>query len=123
MFSVHGFGETIQEEHKSKAHLSSAAPTECRNQASTAQHSRKHLFCNTGDISGEAEREFTNEMKQRITFLLNCLYADEFVHDMFLLEFIALLFAAKKTPNYTYKKAAKQPLTKKGQNLKNGFML
>ena len=50
------------------------------------------------DVSSKSEKEFTSEVREKIMFLLNILYADEFVDDAFLLEFMIILFANKKSP-------------------------
>lgn len=47
------------------------------------------------DISSGSAKEFTNEVKEKMCFLLNVLYADEFVEDAFLLEIMIILFATK----------------------------
>ena len=47
------------------------------------------------DITSGSAKEFTNEVKEKMCFLLNVLYADEFVEDAFLLEIMIILFATK----------------------------
>ena len=63
----------------------------------TCFNSREDFIGNLDlDISSTSAKEFTNEVKEKIFFLLNILYADEFVEDAFLLEIMIILFATKK---------------------------
>lgn len=59
-------------------------------------NSREDFISNLDlDISSASSKEFTNEVKEKMYFLLNVLYADEFVEDAFLLEIMIILFASK----------------------------
>lgn len=60
----------------------------------TSIDSRKDSVSNTVDISSESAKELTKEIKEKITSLLNVLYADEFVEDAFLLEIMTVWFAS-----------------------------
>lgn len=96
--SQDGCNETTPREHKSKrAHSFTAATCGTwRDINNNNFYSSKDSICNTDDIASETAKEFTNEMKLKITSLLNCLYADEFVEDTFLLEVILILFTSEK---------------------------
>lgn len=63
----------------------------------TSTDSRKDSIRNTVHISSESAREFTDEVKEKITSLLNVLYADEFGEDVILLEIMSVLFASDET--------------------------
>ena len=56
-------------------------------------HPRKHGHIS--DISAKAANELSGEKQQKIICLLNRLYADEFMDDLFLLE-IVILFTSKE---------------------------
>ena len=56
----------------------------------------KYCIHNTDNILAETTKEITNDTKTKITTLLNCLYADEFVEDAFLLEILIILFTSDK---------------------------
>ena len=47
------------------------------------------------NASSASAKEFTNEVKEKMYFLLNVLYADEFAEDAFLLEIMITSFATK----------------------------
>ena len=55
-----------------------------------------HRFFNPGDISTELTNEFPNEVHRRIDYVLNSLYAEEFICDMFLVGFIMNLFGSRE---------------------------
>jgi len=86
--------------HESKLKAYSSITTfykeKCKELAPSAVDSKKHHVCNKGNNSVGTTKEFTDKMNQRITFLLNCIYADEFAEDVFLLEFIIILFTRKE---------------------------
>lgn len=64
----------------------------------TCVNSREDSISNLdAAISSKSAREFTDEVKEKISFLLNILYADEFVEDAFLHEIMIILFATKKS--------------------------
>lgn len=57
---------------------------------------KSNRFCNPADILTETTKEFTSEVHRRIDFVLNSLYAEEFICDMLLVEFMMSLFASRK---------------------------
>ena len=66
-------------------------------------NSREDFISNLGlDISSASAKEFNDEVKEKMYFLLNVLYADEFVEDAFLLEIMIILFATKTSSKEQY---------------------
>lgn len=85
---------TAQRQNTSRGELLSITATR-----ETCFNSREDFVSNLDlDISSTSAKEFTNEVKEKIYFLLNILYADEFVEDAFLLEIMIIFFATKKSP-------------------------
>lgn len=78
---------TEQRQNSSREILSITATEMCFNS--------REDFISKLDLDISYVKEFTNEVKENIYFLLNVLYADEFVEDAFLLEIMMILFATK----------------------------
>jgi len=102
------FGESYSKKHSLDEYNEATAQRQNTSRAEllsikTIHHacfnSRKDFISSLDlDISSTSVKRLTNEVEEKISFLLNIIYADEFVEDAFLFEIMIILFATKKSP-------------------------